>query len=180
MDAMQRKSGQVVVGLALALPIPTAPAQAADGFDLTGEWHGSEICDELGNGQPGVFVETSPIFIRQRPDGTFRMVFRLDNGKADVIYEGIVQAVATGGHEAVAIGCGGDFRSQEVIRLRPAIATATSGVLNGESQFFTNDFPGSGGAISFGTCKYAYNRVSTERPVIPRCPRSPIGGEAGD
>jgi hypothetical protein len=156
-----------------------AHAQATDGFDLTGEWHGTEICDELDGGRRNVFVERSPIFIRQRPDGRFVMLFRLENGNADVVYEGIVQRVAAGGHEAVAIACGGDFRSQEVIRFRPITAVGAKGLFNGESQFFTNDFPGSGGVTNFGTCKYAYERVSTVRPDVRSCPRSPITGQPG-
>lgn len=154
-----------------------ADARAGAGFDLTGEWHGTEICDEVGGGRRDVFVERSPIFIRQRPDGSFLLLFRLDNGHADVIYEGVVQRLAGGGHEAMAIACGGDFRSQEVIRLRPVVATGATGLFNGDSQFFTNDFPGSGGITSFGTCKYAYERVSTIRPAVSDCPRSPITGK---
>ena len=60
-------------------------------FDLTGEWHGSEICDEVDAGKRNVFVETSPIFIRQEANGRFRMLFRLENGRADVIYGGLSQ-----------------------------------------------------------------------------------------
>jgi hypothetical protein len=154
-----------------------ASALAADGIDLTGEWHGTEICDELDGGEPAVFTETSPILIRQRSNGRFTMLFRLENGQADVIYEGIVQKVTGGGQEAIAIACGGAFESQEVIRLRPVIVKGRTGFFNGESQFFTDDFPGSGGAVNFGTCKYAYERVTTTPPVIERCRPSPIGGK---
>ncbi len=111
--------------------------------DLTGEWHGTELCDELDNGAPGVFAETSPIFIRQGKDGHFRMLFRLNDGKADVLYEGVLKQVAGGTSvEGVAIACGGAFESQEVIRLRPIASTNGQLFFNGELQFFTDDFPG--------------------------------------
>src|SRR5688572_16610110 len=90
---------------ALAHPLP----------DLTGEYHGTELCDELDNGAPGVFAETSPIFIVQGKGGKFRLLFRLANGKADVIYEGILKRVAGGGSvEGVAIACDGASATQEV------------------------------------------------------------------
>jgi hypothetical protein len=146
--------------------------------DLTGEWHGTELCDELDNGAPGVFAETSPIFIRQGKDGHFRMLFRLNDGKADVLYEGLLKQVAGGTSvEGVAIACGGAFESQEVIRLRPIASTNGQLFFNGESQFFTDDFPGSGGAVNFGTCKYVYQRVTAVRPTIPHCASSPIGSD---
>lgn len=155
--------------------ILTTTAMAANAIDLTGEWRGTEVCDEVDGGTPGVFTETSPIFIRQRANGRFTMLFRLNGGNADALYEGVVREVAGGGHEAVAIACGGDFASQEVVRLRPIVAKGRKGLFNGESQFFTDDFPGSEGVINFGTCKYAYERVSTARPVLGRCVPSPIG-----
>jgi hypothetical protein len=176
---LRRGLGTWIIAGWLSTLAQGAHAQAAGGFDLTGEWRGTEICDEVDGGRRNVFVERSPIFIRQGPNGRFLMLFRLDNGNADVVYEGIVQPVAAGGHEAVAIACGGDFRSQEVIRFRPITAVGAKGLFNGESQFFTNDFPGSGGVTNFGTCKYAYERVSTVRPVVRSCPRSPITGQPG-
>lgn len=151
-------------------------AEAAGRLDLTGEWHGSEICDEVDDGERGVFVETSPIFIQQEAGGRFSMLFRLEGGEADVLYEGITQRLAGGGHEAVAVACGGAFRSQEVIRFRPLVG-GPEAFLNGDSQFFTNDFPGGGGSVNLGTCKYAYVRVSTFSPPIESCPTSPITGD---
>ena len=148
-------------------------------FDLTGEWHGSEICDEVDAGKRNVFVETSPIFIRQEANGRFRMLFRLENGRADVIYGGLSQPTdgRGRGHEGIAIACGGAFKSQEVIRLQPLIGKGPTPLFDGESQFFTNDFPGSNGAANFGTCKYAYTRVSASAPAIARCARSPFARE---
>ena len=156
--------------------LAAAPACATQLPDLTGEWHGTELCDELDSGAPGVFIETSPIFIVQAKGGRFRMLFRLANGKADVIYDGILKAVAgSASAEGVAVACGGAFQSQEVIRLRPIGVANGQPFFNGESVFFTNDFPGSGGAVNFGTCKYVYQRVTSVRRNIPRCDPSPIG-----
>lgn len=168
---------RLATGALFALATLAAPqAGRAAAFDLTGEWHGSEICDEVDAGKRNVFVETSPIFIRQEADGRFRLLFRLDGGRADVIYEGLTQVTDGGGREGIAIACGGAFRSQEVIRLRPLTGKGPAPFFDGESQFFTNDFPGSGGAVNFGTCKYAYTRVATAAPRIPACGRSPLAG----
>src|SRR4051812_6772961 len=86
--------GVAAAAIACLAPPPAALAHPLP--DLTGEWHGTELCDELDNGTPGVFTETSPIFIAQGKDGRFRMLFRLANGKADVLYEGIPKRVAGG------------------------------------------------------------------------------------
>jgi hypothetical protein len=174
---MRRTWGKSAVAGVLACPIlATATATAADAIDLTGEWRGTTVCDELGNGRPSVFADTSPVFIRQRAGGRFTMLLRLSGGEADVIYEGLVQRVAGGGHEVIAVACGGDFRSREVVRLRPILAGDREGLFNGESQLFSDDFPGTNGAVNFGTCKYAYQRATTVRPTIERCVPSPIGG----
>ena len=155
----------------------TGPSAVANQFpDLAGEWHGTELCDELDNGSPGVFAETSPIFIAQGKGGRFRMLFRLEDGKADVLYEGVLKRVVGSDQvEGVAIACGGAFSSQEVIRLRPIGSSGGQPFFNGESQFFTNDYPGAGGAVNFGTCKYVYQRTAATKPTVPRCKVSPFG-----
>ena len=42
------------------------------------------------------------------------------------------------------------------------------------SIFFTDDFPLFDGVLDFETCKWAYERVSTERPDVPECQRPGI------
>jgi hypothetical protein len=157
----------------------TGPSAAANQFpDLAGEYRGTELCDELDDGTPGVFAETSPIFIAQGRGGRFRMLFRLADGTADVLYEGILKRVAGSDQvEGAAIACGGAFASSEVIRLRPIGNSGGQPFFNGESQFFTNDFPGAGGAVNFGTCKYVYQRVAATKPTVPKCAVSPFGAE---
>ena len=157
----------------------TGPSAAAHQFpDLAGEYRGTELCDELDDGTPGVFAETSPIFIAQGKGGRFRMLFRLADGTADVLYEGILKRVAGSDQvEGVAIACGGAFASSEVIRLRPVAKSGGQLFFNGDSQFFTNDYPGAGGAVNFGTCKYVYQRVAATRPTVPKCKVSPFGEE---
>jgi hypothetical protein len=155
------------------------PSTAASRFpDLAGEYHGTELCDELDDGTPGVFAETSPIFIAQGKGGRFRLLFRLAEGTADVLYEGILKHVTGSDRiEGVAIACGGAFASSEVIRLRPIGSSGGQPFFNGESQFFTNDFPGAGGAVNFGTCKYVYQRIAATKPVVPKCEVSPFGAK---
>ena len=171
-------SGRAAVVAALAVLAAPLAAGANQLPDLSGEWHGTELCDELDSGTFGVFAETSPIFIRQGTNGRFRMLFRLADGTADVLYEGILKRVAGGNEvQGVAIACGGAFSSSEVIRLRPIGSSDGQLFFNGESQFFTNDFPGFEGSVNIGTCKYVYQRVTQSKPTVPKCQVSPFGAE---
>ena len=175
---MARQLAVAGIAALLGLSLGSGVVAANQFPDLTGEWQGTELCDELDDGTPGVFAEDSPIFIRQGQNGRFRLLFRLSDGKADVIYEGVLKQVAgSTNYEGVAIACGGAFTSQEVIRLRPIGSSDGQPFFNGESQFFTNDFPGSGGAVNFGTCKYVYQRVAASRTVVPKCKVSPFRAE---
>ena len=170
------KPGFGMTAVAAAILGAATPAGANQLPDLSGEWHGTELCDELDSGTFGVFAETSPIFIAQGKGGRFRMLFRLAGGTADVLYEGILKRVKGGDEvQGVAIACGGAFASSEVIRLRPVANSGGQLFFNGESQFFTNDYPGAGGAVNFGTCKYVYQRVAATRPTVPKCKVSPFG-----
>jgi hypothetical protein len=56
-----------------------------------------------------------------------------------------------------------------VIHLRPIGGSGGQRSFNGESQFFTDDFPGFAGSVNIGTCKYVYQRVAQSRPVVPTC-----------
>ena len=38
-------------------------------------------------------------------------------------------------------------------------------------------YPGGGGAVNFGTCKYVYQRVAATRPNVPKCAVSPFGAD---
>lgn len=86
---MRHMRGTAAIAGVLGYLILTTTAMAANAIDLTGEWRGTEICDEVDGGTPGVFTETSPIFIRQRANGRSTMLFRLDGGNADALYEGM-------------------------------------------------------------------------------------------
>ena len=167
-----RTAAALIATAVLGAPLAVGANQLPD---LSGEWHGTELCDELDNGTFGVFAETSPIFIAQGKGGRFRMLFRLADGTADVLYEGILKRVASSDEvQGVAIACGGAFTSSEVIRLRPIGTSDGQLFFNGESQFFTNDYPGAGGAVNFGTCKYVYQRTAATKPTVPRCKVSPF------
>ena len=176
--AMLRGSRTVAALIATAVLGAPLAVGANQLPDLSGEWHGTELCDELDAGAFGVFAETSPIFIAQGKGGRFRMLFRLAGGTADVLYEGVLKRVAGSDEvQGVAIACGGAFASSEVIRLRPVGTSDGQLFFNGESQFFTNDYPGAGGAVNFGTCKYVYQRTAATRPTVPKCATSPFAGD---
>ena len=93
----------------------------------------------------------------------------------DLVYEGVIQTVEGSDHfEALAGICGGDYKAEEIVRLRRIETSETAGRFDADSIFFTDDFPLSEGVRDFETCKWAYERVSTERPDVPKCQRPGI------
>ena len=146
--------------------------------DLAGQWR-RPFDSPAVFAKDGVNVVSPELrFIAQGKGGRFRMLFRLADGTADVLYEGILKRVAGSDEvQGVAIACGGAFSSSEVIRLRPVGGSDGQLFFNGESQFFTNDYPGAGGAVNFGTCKYVYQRVAATKLRVPDCKVSPFGAE---
>jgi hypothetical protein len=70
--------------------------------------------------------------------------------------------------------CGGDYKAEEIVRLRRIEASETAARFDADSIFFTDDFPLGRGTLDFETCKWAYERVSTERPDVPKCERPGI------
>ena len=132
--------------------------------DLTGEWHGTELCDELDNGAPGVFAETSPIFIRQGNDGQFRDAVPPERrGWRDLKRRGRGDRLRRRVREP-----GGDRCGRSRARTDNCSSTA-----NCSSS--RDDLPGGGGAVN--SCKYVYQLVTVVRPTIPRCASSPIGSD---
>jgi hypothetical protein len=155
-------------------------ALAEDGseVDLTGTWEGEQICEELIGGE---FVNTviidNPLLVVQDGD-TFRFLFLgapEEEVADDLLYEGVVQNVAGSDHfEALAGVCGGDYKAEEMVRLRRIKISATAATFDADSIFFTDDFPSFRGTLDFATCKWAYERVSTEPPDVPECQRPGI------
>lgn len=157
-----------------------APAAVlANGLpDLSGEYPAAPSCATSWTAaRPACLPRPRRSSSPRARAGKFRMLFRLANGTADVLYEGILKRV-TGSDQ---VGdrhrlrrrlrqLGGDPPAPDRQQRRPAL-------LQRESQFFTNDFPGSGGAVNFGTCKYVYQRVAASKTVVPKCKVSPFGAE---
>ena len=96
-----------------------------------------------------------------------------------MLYEGILKRVAGSGEvQGVAIACGGAFSSQRGDPTAAGCCTSDGQMFfNGELQFFTNDYPGAGGAVNFGACKYIYQRAAATKPTVPKCKVSPFGAE---
>ena len=94
----------------------------------------------------------------------------------DLVYEGVIQTVEGSDHfEALAGICGGDYQAEELVRLRRIETTETVGASMPTLSSSPMTFRCSGGASSdFETCKWAYTRVSTERPDVPKCERRGI------
>jgi hypothetical protein len=170
------KRWMMLAGSLLALACAMKGAMAAVP-DLTGTWRGIQICDELVGGRYENFVEQSSILIRQT-GAQINLLYRGAAGSADnVLYEGVLQQVAGSTRaEGVAVACGGGYRSQEVLRLRPIQTSGSVTEFNADSQFFTDDFPGEVGIPDFGTCKFAYRRASTEPPTFSNTCTPPIDG----
>jgi hypothetical protein len=155
-------------------------ALATDGseVDLTGTWEGEKICDQLNEGESRNFVLVDDVLLVIQDGDTFRFVDLLGTQPEipdDIVYEGVIQNVEGSNNlEALAGICGGDFKAQEIVRLRRIAISETEAHFDAESVFFTDDFLLFEGNRIFATCKWAYERVSTELPEVPRCQRPGI------
>jgi hypothetical protein len=160
----------LIVGGALSSLVfgPSALATGnQSGSDLTGTWEGTQICDELIGGEYFNFVAVTDQLLLVQEGNRLRF-FNLD-----LVYEGVIQEVAgQNSREALAGVCGGEYEAQEIVRLRRIFTSGGEhdlGHFDADSIFFTDDFPEARGVLDFDTCKWAYERVSTERPNVPEC-----------
>ena len=176
---MRRTSQAFALGSMLGSLVLGSSALAQDGseVDLTGTWEGAQICDELIEGEFTDFVVVDNVLLVVQDDDTFRFLFIGDEESIadDLVYEGVIQTVEDSDHfEALAGICGGDYKAEELVRLRRIETSADSGRFDADSIFFTDDFPSAEGVLDFDTCKWAYERVSTEPPDVPECQRPGI------
>jgi hypothetical protein len=176
---MRRASKVLVLGSMLGPLAFGSGALAQDGseVDLTGTWQGAQICDELIGGEFTHFVVVdNPLLVVQDGD-RFRFLYVGDEDAIadDLVYEGVIQTVeGSDQFEAMAGICGGDYKAEEIVRLRRIETSTDGGRFDADSIFFTDDFPSAEGVREFDTCKWAYERVSTERPDVPECQRPGI------
>ena len=155
----------------------TALAQDGSDVDLTGTWEGAQICEELIGGEFGNFVVVDNLLLVIQDGDTFRFLYVGDQEELadDLVYEGVIQNVEGSDHfEALAGICGGDYKAEEIVRLRRIDISEDVSRFDANSIFFTDDFPSFRGTLDFDTCKWAYERVSTERPDVPECQRPGI------
>jgi hypothetical protein len=154
-----------------------ALAENGSEIDLTDTWEGAQICEELIGGEFSNFVVVNnPLLVVQDGD-TFRFLYVGDEEALadDLLYEGVIQNVEGSDHfEASAGICGGDYKAEEMVRLRRINISETAATFDADSIFFTDDFPSFSGTLDFATCKWAYERVSTEPPDVPECQRPGI------
>jgi hypothetical protein len=118
-----------------------------------------------------------PLLVVQDGD-TFRFVYVGEPEEEiadDLVYEGVIQPIEGSDHfEALAGICGGDYKAEEIVRLRRIDISEDVARFDADSIFFTDDFPSAKGVLDFDTCKWAYERVSTEPPDVPECQRRGI------
>jgi hypothetical protein len=153
-------------------------AQDGAEIDLTGTWEGTQICDELIGGE---FVNTviadNPLLIVQDGD-TLRFLYIGEPEEEiadDLLYEGVLQSVDGSDHFEALVGvCGGDYKAEEIVRLRRIESSETAARFDADFIFFTGGFPAAEGVLDFATCRWAYERVSTEPPDVPECQRPGI------
>ena len=100
----------------------SALAQDGSEVDLTGTWEGSQICDDLIGGEFVNFVIVdNPLLVVQDGD-RFRFLYIGEPEEEiadDLVYEGVIQKVeGSDQFEALAGICGGDYKAEEIVRLR--------------------------------------------------------------
>lgn len=161
----------LVAGLAATLAALPAAAQQASA-DLTGSWEGLQVCDDNRGSDQVNYVADDRVEISQAGESLhLRRVTR--DGASALLYEGHVMAIGgTERVEALLTVCDGTYAAQEIVRLRRVVASAGgSGTFDAESLYQSTDAPGLAGVEIFGTCKWAYERVSTDDPGVPACRR---------
>jgi hypothetical protein len=152
-------------------------AQDESEVDLTGTWEGAQICEGLIGGEFNNFVVVDNTLLVIQDGDEFRFVYVGDEEEIadDLLYEGVIQNVEGSDHfEALAGICGGDYEAEEIVRLRRIKVLEDGARFDADSIFFTDDFPPAEGVLDFEICKWAYERVSTEPPDVPKCQRRGI------
>ena len=98
-----------------------ALAQDGSEVDLTGTWQGAQVCDELDGGEftPFVVVDSRLLVVQDGDRFRFLSVGDVEDLADDLVSEGVIQTVEGDDHfEALAGICGGDYKAEEIVRLR--------------------------------------------------------------
>jgi hypothetical protein len=89
-----------------------------------------------------------PLLVVQDGD-TFRFVYVGEPEEEiadDLVYEGVIQPIEGSDHfEALAGICGGDYKAEEIVRLRRIDISEDVARFDADSIFFTDDFPSAKG-----------------------------------
>jgi hypothetical protein len=116
------------------------------------------------------FVAEDRVEITEKDD-LLRLRRVTEDGATSLLDEGPVVALASSERfEAMVSVCGGSYKAKEMVRLRRVqVNEGGGGSFDAESLYESADAPGFEGVQIFGTCKWAYERVSTSNPRVPRC-----------
>jgi hypothetical protein len=152
----------------LTLCGPTLAGSDLKILNLTGTWEGLQVCDDNEGGEQVNFVTDDRVEISQRGH---HLRLRRVNQSGGLIYDGRVLEISGSTRvEAMVSVCDGTYVAREMVRLRRVRATADgSGSFDAESLYESTDALGFEGVQIFGTCKWAYERVSTKNPRVPAC-----------
>jgi hypothetical protein len=164
---MRRTSKAFVLSSMLGPLAFGSGALAQDGL-LTGIWEGILVCDDSQAGVQLNFVADDRVEITQQ-EGLLRLRRVTQDGADFLLYEGPVAAlVSSERFEAMVSVCGGSYKAKEMVRLRRVQVNEDGrGSFDAESLYESADAVE--GEQIFGTCKWAYKRVSTSNPRVPRC-----------
>jgi hypothetical protein len=159
----------VAAGVLGTFGVAASPAGGSDS-DLTGTWEGLQVCDDVDGGVQQNFVTDDHVEISQQGDRLrLRRVTR--DGAQALIYQGpVLELQGSTRSETMISVCGGTYEARETLRLRRVRTDADgSATFDAESLYESTDAPGLEGIQIFGTCKWAYERVSTADPRVPGC-----------
>jgi len=168
---MDRITVALVFGLVGLLACNGAMAAGgATSANLAGTWKGLQVCDDNRGGNQANFVADDRVEITQTGQSIRPRRVAQDGARA-LIYEGRVAPITNSARvEALVSVCGGAYVAQEMLRLRRVLANADgSGSFDAESLYQSSAVPGLEGTLIVGTCKWAYQRVSTDDPGVPAC-----------
>jgi len=139
--------------------------QAYAAFDMTGTWKGTQVCNDLTEGVAENYLLQDDIVEISQQGMDIRMT------GLGLLYEGVGQRTAGPiKGEAVVSVCGGEFEAQEIVRIqRIQTGGAGQGSWDAISIFESKEYPGIEGDENFSSCKWVYERISTDDPNVPGC-----------
>ena len=138
-----------------------AAASAQPLPDVTGTYVGTQICDDLVDGERQNFLLADNLLLMKQDGDVVYMA------NFDLLYKGTIQGAEGKSAEALVSVCGGDFEAQEIVRIRRIRTNKATGEGAWDA---TSIFESEDGGRTYSECKWEYTRISDDEPDFTPCP----------